>query len=902
MIDTNTLALFRDRYKSLTADGRGDNHNFAQSLTLGLVVNTDDPLEEGRLQIFCPALNDSPKKLQHLPWCAYVTPYGGSVNNKNFTRGTGDGTPTSDGAIHYGFWGVADLGAHVLVGCIDSDPRRRFWIGCIPEHQETHTQFNGRFDWSSKNGTPDGPLTSTKHEIQPLYDNWTKAFIDRASSEWKSRGADYQAMAVSVDGNGAPSKIKGDEYLDESYQGMSSHEKDEWVAAIMGSHGYDWSGYKGVGAFKASRVFGMSTPGFHSFSMDDRPFNSRIKLRTASGHMLLMDDTNERIYLMTNKGKNWVEMDSNGNIDVYAENRVSIHSESDLNLTAGGDIRMYAGQGIHLYAGHTADGQGPPLGDTPNDGEIRIQSEYDTHMVSLNHRQKSYENTYSEVGINHYSVVKGSSFTDVTDNINVRTLTGDYIKSITRDMLETISGSSKRFSYGTSAVSSVGDNETHSLAGGVTIGSKADTTIKAAGGNVGIQATNGNVSTKGSDSEMQVGSDGVSVKSPGNVAIEGGKISATVKSKNTAPVDISSVPDNNCALSTTWPSWSTSTDPRVLSNSEAVDIAYAAGWRGKDLTMAVAVLLAESSGNTVIENSTLNNATYGPCIGLYQIRTLNSGPKPPGDYDYFRNNENNQLLTAKGNAQAAYILFNKSPAGQWTIGKFESIGNPTLINSRLQVAATAVAAKCGGMTGTSMPMGGFLPSAAVGGTSLILSDTIATLQSAVDVEIKTISSHFNSYNELVNKLNTNIIKTTMYGYGTGLIVDKLTSIVSGFSIPMSFDLGCLASDLFNNVIPSSLLSIVGDIQNLKSMLENLGFPNLQLSIESLKSELTAEMLSALGLPNFDLNSILNPMSAGCGGGVLSQIGELSKAVNVEPIAPVEIPDFREVVHKIFEAS
>jgi hypothetical protein len=517
MIDNTTLSMFRERYKALTADGKGDDYNSARSLTLGLVVNTDDPLEEGRLQIFCPALNDNPKKIQHLPWCAYVTPFGGSINNKNFTRGVGDGIPVSEGAIHYGFWGVADLGAHVLVGCIDGDTRRRFWIGCIPEHQETHTQFNGRFDWSAKNGTPDGPLTSSKGEIQPLYDNWTKAFTDRTSSEWKSRGADYQVSAISVDGNGSPSKVKGDEYLDESYQGMSSHEKDEWVAAILGAHGYDWSGYKGVGAFKASRVFGMSTPGFHSFSMDDRPFNSRIKFRTASGHLFLMDDTNERIYLMTNRGKSWVEMDSNGNIDVFSENRVSIASASDINLTTQGSIRMHAAESIHMYAGHNDDGDtgasGILLEEPPVKGEIRIHAETDFHQLSTNHRQKTIENHYSEVGQTHYNLVGDSSVTTVRKDISVSTVEGDHIMSSGRNIQATSANDTKHFALGKTSLASHGDAEMHSFKGGTAISAAGVTNIKSMNDNVHMQAgaTSGskNIILTTTNSQQAIGDKGI---------------------------------------------------------------------------------------------------------------------------------------------------------------------------------------------------------------------------------------------------------------------------------------------------------------------------------------------------------------------------------------------------------
>jgi hypothetical protein len=529
MIDNKTLALFRERYKAMTADGRGDDFsNSTRTLTLGLVVGTDDPLEQGRLQVFCPALNDNPKKIQHLPWCAYITPFGGSINNPNFTRGTGDGEATSIGAIHYGFWGVPDLGAHVLVGCIDGDPRRRFWVGCLPEHQETHTQFTGRYDWHGKKGTPDGPLTSSKKPIQPLYDNWTKAFVDRASAEWKTRGADYQPMAVSVESNGSPSKVRGEDYLDESYEGMSKHEKDKWVREVMGAHGYDWSGFKGVGAFKSSRVFGFSTPGFHSLSMDDRPFNSRAKLRTATGHMILLDDTNERIYIMTNKGNNWIEMDSNGNIDMYSERRVSINAAKDLNLTTGGTLRMHADGGIHMYAGHSTENHRGKLAVTPKRGEIRIQSEDDIHVLGRNLRHHSLENSYHQVGINRYEKVGQSSYLDVTTDINIRTLVGDYIKSVAQDNHETVMRNSKRLAYGTTAVSANGDAEFFSFNGDLSVGSQGDTSVKSANGDVNLEAKgqesgNGNVSVKTPKSQQQIGDKGVEVKTEKSIAHNAGE-------------------------------------------------------------------------------------------------------------------------------------------------------------------------------------------------------------------------------------------------------------------------------------------------------------------------------------------------------------------------------------------
>lgn len=527
MIGKNTLAMFKARYDSLSVDGQGDAFNGAMvGLTLGLVVNTDDPLQSGRLQVFCPALNDNPKKIMHLPWAAYISPFAGSIDNENYTRGTGDGTSTSKGAVHYGFWAVPELGAHVLVGCVDGDPRRRFFMGALPEHQETHTQFNGRFDWSSKKGTPDGPLTSTKNPIQPIYDNWTAAFVDRASPEWKSRGADYQVTANPSDGNGTPTKLHGVDYLDDSYEGMSKFEKDEWVKEIMGSHGYDWSGFKNAGPFKSSRVYGMSTPGFHSFSMDDRPFNSRIKFRTASGHQFLMDDTNERIHIMTSNGESWVEMDKSGNIDVYSGRRVSINAAKDINMTTGGTFRVHAAEGIHLFAGHINTSDTPSLSEEyrPQIGEIRIQAENDIHNIANNIRTKSIENTYNEIGISKYDLVGESTFLDVTKDINIRTITGDYIKSIAKNLSETVGVDSKRLSYGKNAMSSNGDNEVFSFLGGISMGSTTDMSIKSITGDVNMEATGiggsgGNINSSTPKSQQTVGEGGVRTASSGKIVV-----------------------------------------------------------------------------------------------------------------------------------------------------------------------------------------------------------------------------------------------------------------------------------------------------------------------------------------------------------------------------------------------
>jgi len=382
----------------------GDLGPLTDGLSVGFVIDVDDPLQQGRVKVFCPAYNDDPKKIQHLPWCVYVAPYGGVISQTSYARGSDENNNTSDGPIHYGFWGIPESGAHVLVACINGDIRRRVWLGCMPSHQETHTIGNGRFKHAD--GAVDGPLTSTGNPIEPIYTNLKSAFNgDTSSSEWKTRGAEYQIASVT-----SPPSPEKSVYVDDDLDTIKANEEDEWVKAILGEHGYDWTGYKNLGAFLASRVYNWSTPGFHSITMDDRPFNSRIKIRTSGGSQIILDDTNERMYLSTGEGESYLELDNKGNIDMYSGNRLSVHAEKDLNFSAGESIRFKSGGFISMYAGNQT-GQSP-LSAPLAVGEIRIHSSNDLNLKVDGKMQSNIDGDF-------LSTIDGTSNITFGSDINI---------------------------------------------------------------------------------------------------------------------------------------------------------------------------------------------------------------------------------------------------------------------------------------------------------------------------------------------------------------------------------------------------------------------------------------------------------------------------------------------------
>ena len=477
-LNEHIIRMVNEFHTMNSIDAKGEHYEkFLNHPSVGIVINTDDPLQQGRVQVFCPAYGDNPKKMLHLPWCAYASPFGGSIKNDKFTRGAKVGPEKSTGAIHYGMWAVPEQGAHVVVGCLDGDSRRRFYFGCLPEHQETHTLFHGRFRWGD-GGIPDGPLTSDNEPIEPIYTNYGKAFQDdRTSREWKTRGAEYQATAVREDVGENPNDTKTT-YLDQQYDKISEAEQDGWVKPILGAHGYDWTGLKNLGEFLSSRAYGFSSPGFHSWSMDDRAFNCRFRLRSATGHQIILDDTNERIYVMTNQGKCWIEMDSSGNIDIHSDKRISMHAKQDINFSTEETFRVHAKKGIHLYAGNNTGQENLP--NAPNAGEIRIQAEDDFHMITRkNMRWLSFEDSLFEIGGKKCETIGESSFLQVEEDINIITNTGDFNLTVTGDLNEIINGNTKLLSLGTMMLASTGNAQIHSFTGKLDIGALLSMSLKS---------------------------------------------------------------------------------------------------------------------------------------------------------------------------------------------------------------------------------------------------------------------------------------------------------------------------------------------------------------------------------------------------------------------------------------
>lgn len=375
--------------------------------TIGTVINTHDPQEMGRIQVYCPALGDNENGLvEDLPWCIYSSPFGGTVNSG--TRGP-DGYKI-DGPTSYGMWAIPKTGAQVTITCIDGNPDYRLWTGCIYGQFLSHTMPHGRFfDEQDQSGILqnelDGPVSSSERPIQPLYRNLEDAFGNKKGNhEWKSRGMDNQVSNVDNVRIGETRSNLADDT----------------------NRGYSDNRHSNAYAVDESSVYSFTSPGFHSLSMDDKEENCRIKLRTTSGHMILMDDTNERIYISTARGNNWIELDQAGNIDLFTSGNFSVHAEKDMNFTSDKSIKMYAKEAIHIKS----------------EDKIKIQSDKSMNLKSnTDINIKAIENMTTHVGIDY--MLQSDNLMDIFANNNLRLNTNATM--YTRSSLNTFINGAQTF-------------------------------------------------------------------------------------------------------------------------------------------------------------------------------------------------------------------------------------------------------------------------------------------------------------------------------------------------------------------------------------------------------------------------------------------------------------------------
>ena len=261
------------------------------------VMKNDDPLYSGRLMVYVPEFGGDQSQESSWDLVQYMSPYYGiqPLSNSN---------AADPAAQHesYGMWmQPPDLGVKVLVMFVNGDRSKGVWIGCLPEigsHGAIPGQDAGDFDRYQNQSA----LNSDIQSIPRPPHSTAPTFVSQGLADDEKRGGTITTSS-----------------LRES----------------------------------PSNVFGFNTPGGHSFFMDDGDTseqNKMLRIRTATGNMIMMNDDDGFIYIINSAGTGWIELSPSGHIDMYGQSGISFATDGDINMHASGSINMHANQSAKIIA------------------------------------------------------------------------------------------------------------------------------------------------------------------------------------------------------------------------------------------------------------------------------------------------------------------------------------------------------------------------------------------------------------------------------------------------------------------------------------------------------------------------------------------------------------------------
>ena len=324
---------------------------------IGKIKNNLDPTRSGRVQVYIPDLSSGD---EHNPenWrtVSYASPFLGSTAQPDTNKQN-----TFSKVKHtYGMWAVSpDVDNLVLCTFVAGDPNRGFWFACIP-NQLGHHMLPGnagsynvdpanienslvRDAYDESNPTVVAEFNENDETIdwagfvnlkKPIHEELFKTYVEQGLerdfvrgiiSSSSQRESPSYVFGISTPGRPANDPAQNPAYLEKMRTGKIN-ESDYKVASRKGGH---------------------------SFVMDDGNIQDQdrlVRLRTAGGHQILMNDSERVLYIGNSDGSVWIELTGPGHLNIYTGNSVNVRAQGDLNFHADNNINLNAGNKLNISA------------------------------------------------------------------------------------------------------------------------------------------------------------------------------------------------------------------------------------------------------------------------------------------------------------------------------------------------------------------------------------------------------------------------------------------------------------------------------------------------------------------------------------------------------------------------
>jgi len=337
---------------------------------LAKIVSHLDPKYMGGLEVelLRPAGNYDSREGQ-LHQVQYLSPFYGvtsvAFNGKNETY--------NETQKSYGMWMIPpDIGSVVMVIFVQGDPRKGFWIGCVQDEYMNMQVPGGApaTEFHVDKGRKEKlPVAEFNKDTNPAeFTDPTKIkkpvhiFVERLETQGllkdEIRGTTTTSarreVPSAVFGISTPGPVDKRAGATKGKIGKFEHKVNNAFVSRLGGTTFvmddgDDKLLRKKPAHEAPPEYANVESG-ETDGQADLLHNELFRIRTRTGHQILFHNTEDLIYIGNARGTTWIELTSDGKIDIFAEDSVSVRTKQDLNFYADRDINIEAGRNINIKA------------------------------------------------------------------------------------------------------------------------------------------------------------------------------------------------------------------------------------------------------------------------------------------------------------------------------------------------------------------------------------------------------------------------------------------------------------------------------------------------------------------------------------------------------------------------
>lgn len=303
---------------------------------IGTVIEHVKGTRMGQLKVSIPQFQGTATTNTDYQTVSYASPFYG----KTFGTDTQNlGNDEIQSGQSYGMWMVPpDIGSKVLCIFVDGDRDQGYWFACVYDGP-SHHMVPG-------NGRAVGGLDKTK------IPNYLNSDVYSTSNIPVTEYSTKEATAFDPDGlTNTPryahpyqTKVLMNQGLDRDFaRGAISSSSMREVPSNV--YGISTPGRRPGGAQSANPDITVFRKGGHSFVMDDGDADGKdqlIRLRTTNGHQVLLNDSENLLYISSASGAHWIEFSNNGQMNIYAYGGFNVRTQGVMNFHSDSLINFQA--------------------------------------------------------------------------------------------------------------------------------------------------------------------------------------------------------------------------------------------------------------------------------------------------------------------------------------------------------------------------------------------------------------------------------------------------------------------------------------------------------------------------------------------------------------------------------